>query len=171
MNGTQSKRPLARSPFVFLFLAGAFGVLFLFLSPELFRQFDIKAERKKAYELAHTRIEAAGGWQAIQKSCLEFFTNSDHGYFIGGGIDSSNSPVLSKLQPREIYLAPTPDGIPIMRIQLFGRHRTGSFDSPYFGIWVICTNVPTNYILSIDLPKHGMTKIIERKGDLIFEVR
>ena len=129
------------------------------------------AERKKIYALAHPRIEAAGGWQVVETTCLNHSTNAVNGFFVGRGLDKSLSPVLSQLQPREIYMSPNPEGLPVMRIQLFGGHRTGYFDAPYFGIWVVCTNTQTNYIPPIDMHKHGMAEEIERKGDSIFEVR
>jgi len=164
---------MVRLPFVLLLFFGIAIITLAVLLPglSLMGSFEKKAERKKIYALAHARIEAAGGWQVVKMACLNLSTNAVNGFFTSRGLEKSLSPVLSKLQPREIYMSPNPDGFPVMRLQLFGVHRTGYFDAPYFGIWVVCTNRPSNYIPPIDLHKHGMAGEIERKGDLIFEVR
>jgi len=173
MNEKHNKRPLVRLPFVLLILAGVIVVWLAVILPgsPLMWSIEKNTERKKIYALAYARIEAAGGWQAVETASLNLSTNAVNGFFISRGLDKSLSPVLFKLQPREIYMSPNPDGVPVMRVQLFGVHRTGYFDAPYFGIWVICTNVSTNYIPPIDQHKHGMAGEIERKGASIFEVR
>lgn len=104
MNEQQNKRPLVRLPFVLLIFVGVFVVWLAVILPgsPLMWSIEKNAERKKIYALAHARIEAAGGWQVVETACLDLSTNAVNGFFISGGLDKSLSPVLFKLQPREI---------------------------------------------------------------------
>ena len=78
---------------------------------------------------------------------------------------------LEVLQPWIIEFDPDAHGVQMLRVRLYGIHRTGMYDQPYYGIWVICTNVSPDYIPQFLGDRAGRTGKIERKGDLIFEAR
>ena len=159
-----------------------FIVLLLFVmvfgSP-LLDSINHKVERKRKYQNAIERVEKAGGWKALEMASLGFATNTnpkiyfDEQYFWRGERRNTNSlpPALEILQPWRIEFKLDNNGIPTLRLRLYGIHRTGMYDEPYYGIWVICTNVSPDYVPVIGQHESGMRGLIERKGSAIFEVR
>ena len=78
---------------------------------------------------------------------------------------------LAKLKPKTIRMR-IHKGEPVMQVQLFGVHRTGTYDEPYYGVWVVCTtNVSEKFLSPPDLWEHGMRSLVDRKGTAVFEVR
>jgi hypothetical protein len=137
-------------------------------------------ERRQKYQNALQRIQKAGGWQNIQAASLQFFTNIqpkdylDEEYFSRNGERQNTNALpsaLEALRPWRIQFYPDGNGVLDLRLKLYGIHRTGTYSEPYYAIWVICTNVPANYIPLVKGDEAGMIKQIERKGNLIFEVR
>jgi hypothetical protein len=162
----------------FLFLI-AFLLFAVFVLPELFEKINHITERKKIYEDSLQRIDKAGGWQAIESASLAFATNiagkpyfSEQYYWRGKRLTTNELPAtLEALQPWRIELEPDENHVPLLRIILYGIHRTGTYDQPYFGIWVACTNVPANYVPKFSGDWAGRRGEIERKGNSIFEAR
>jgi hypothetical protein len=149
--------------------------------PPVFNVVGHYQERRQKYQNALQRVQKAGGWQNIQAASLQFFTNAqpksyfDEEYFSWWKGERRNTnalpSALEALQPWRIQFYPDGNGVYELRLKLYGIHRTGTYSEPYYAIWVICTNVPANYVPSVKGDEAGMTKQIERKGDLIFEVR
>lgn len=151
----------------------------VFFAPPILNKIGHQEERKHKYQDARRRVEKAGGWEILKKASLEFFTNIrskpyfDEFYYWRGERRSTNSLplVLETLQPWRIQYLKDSNNIPILSLRLYGIHRTGMYSEPYYAIWVICTNVSTNYIPAMVGDGPGRRGLIERKGDSIFEVR
>ncbi len=154
-------------------------LFWFFVLPPLLGLIGRIQEQRKKYQAALQRVDKAGGWEAIEAACFNFSTNIgpktffDQHYFLQGKRLATNAlpPALEILQPRQIQLEQGSNGIRTIRLQLFGMHRTGMYDEPYFGIWVVCTNIPPNYLPVIEWREHGMRGLIGRKDHAIFEVR
>jgi hypothetical protein len=155
-------------------LGGVFVVFYLL--PRVALELTKNSERKKVYADAMERVETAGGWNEIEKVCLTLSSNlieqrSGAVFYWSRGITNPIPAVLEKLRPWDIRLQTNGNHIPVMQVRLAGMHRTGSYDQPYYGIWVVCTNTSTDYIPPIERRGHGMRGLIERKGEFIFEAK
>lgn len=155
-------------------LAGLFVIVYLL--PGVAYELAKNSERKKIYADGVKRVETAGGWNAIEKACLTLSSNVIEQqraavFYWSRGITNPIPAVLEKLSPWDIRLQTNGNHIPIVQIRLAGIHRTGGYDQPYYGIWVVCTNISKDYAPPIERRGHGMRGVIERKGDFIFEVR
>jgi hypothetical protein len=154
-------------------------VLIAFIGPPVLDTIGHHQERNNKYEDALKRVEKAGGWENIKNASLLFFTNIqsktyfDEVYFWRGERKTTNPlpPVLELLQPWRIQCWRDSNNIPILRLKLYGIHRTGRYSEPYYAIWVVCTNVPPNYVPQLTGDSAGRIGKIEPKGNLIFEVR
>lgn len=134
------------------------------------------SERKGIYADGMKRVEAVGGWNVIEKACLTLSSNVIEQqrvavFYWSRGNTNPIPAVLEKLKPWDIRLQTNGNHVPIMQVRLAGIHRTGWYDQPYLGIWVVCTNTSTDYTPPIERRDHGMRGLIERKGDFVFEVR
>jgi len=153
--------------------------LIAFIAPAILDEIGHWHERKWKYQDARQRVEKAGGWESLKTTSLFFFTNIqskpyfDEFYFWRGNRHGTNPlpSALETLQPWRIQYLRDSNNIPILSLRLYGIHRTGSYSEPYYAIWVICTNVSTNYVPAMVGDGPGRRGIIERKGDAIFEVR
>jgi hypothetical protein len=160
-----------------LLLVAAIFVLAYFILPWLLWTYSRADERKTKYASARQRIEAAGGWEAVERACLALSTNRDGqarftGFFYWRGPHATTNslpPTLGRLQPRWISLNADSDRVPILKVHLYGVGRTGTYPEPYYGIWVVCTNLP-DYTPVIQSRGQGMRGLITRKGPMIFEV-
>jgi len=152
-------------------------VLFLFLSSTLSWPILRAFERTQIYSSSRERVEKAGGWKSVEQACLNFATNgfnpNQHGpYYWNGHRFSTNSlpQTIELLQPWLLETTKDQNGFPVFQVILSGGHRTGTYDAPYYGIWVVCTNRP-DYAPVFDFHFRGIQGIIERKGDAVFEAR
>ena len=135
-------------------------------------------ERSKIYSASRARVQAAGGWRAIQQVCLNYATNgfkestSDILYYFRGRRLSTNSlpKALDVIQPMFVQLGRDTNGVPVFQVILSVGHRTGTYPTPYYGIWVLCTNRP-DYVPVFGSANRGAQGIVERKGEAIFEAR
>jgi hypothetical protein len=115
-------------------------------------------------------VKKAGGWAELRREC-ESLTNSTNYYFwhyqwdASGKVDySALPPSLATLEPHEITL--DPGATNVVQIELFGLHRTGGTDTPYYSLWFVCGNVPTNYTPVLT---GGPARTISKIEDGIFE--
>jgi hypothetical protein len=160
---------------ILIICAGLF--VFWYVLPQVTLRMSRSAERKRTYEWGLKRVESAGGWNVLEQACLTLSSNVIAKYNIPvfnfywfGGDTNSLPQALQKLGPRAIRLEANKVGVPIMKVQLAGVHRTGYYDAPYYGIWIVCTNLP-DYVPIIESHEHGMRGLVTRKGNLVFEVR
>jgi hypothetical protein len=157
----------------------AFVLFFAIVAPPLLERIGHWQERKRIYRDSLQRVDKAGGWQSIENASLAFATNigpkthfSQDYYWRGKRLTTNElSPTLEALQPWRIQFEPDEHGVPMIRIRLFGIHRTGTYDEPYYGIWVVCTNASLGYVPQFSGDWAGWTGKIERKGNSIFEAR
>jgi hypothetical protein len=162
---------------IFLILFVLYFLLGVFISSSLSWPILRAFERKHIYTSSREQVEKAGGWKSIEQACLNFSTNGFNPnlsgiYYFHGHHLTTNSlpPTIDLLQPMFIRKENDKNGVSIFQIQLHGIHRTGTFDEPYYGIFVVCTN-RSDYVPEFGFRFRGSQGIIERKGDLIFEVR
>jgi hypothetical protein len=177
MNSKENPKVFGFSKDFVILLVGV--TLIAFIAPSVLDKIGHWHERKWKYQDARQRVEKAGGWESLKSSSLLFFTNVqskpyfDEFYFWRGKRHGTNPlpSSLETLQPWRIQYLRDSNNIPILSLRLYGIHRTGTYSEPYYAIWIVCTNVSTNYIPSMVGDGPGRRGIIERKGDLIFEVR
>lgn len=111
-------------------------LLLAFFGPPILDQVNRFTERRRIDEISIGRVDKAGGWRAVEKASLAFAkelgpTNYFHQYYYWRGkrLSTNELPAtLDTLQPWIIYLEPDANGIPVMRMHLFGVHRTGTYD-------------------------------------------
>ncbi len=150
-----------------ILLAGIFGPPgFAGLRRHPERSFE--SQRKEQRKIVQDRIATAGGWAALRGDCERWVTNLQGNYFVWSShgtmayvFESSNSvtirdystnvdsgflpPAVAALQPHFIEFQVSAAGPTVVPMQLFGMHRTGMWDIPYYGIWVVCGPAPSDY--------------------------
>lgn len=130
-------------------------------------------QRKRQREVVRERVEAVGGWGVLQRECANVFTNGQGGFrWPESGFSSASHlpPSIAALKPREVLAYADQNGVPIVRIKLFGIHSTGGRSIPYYGLWVVCTPVSSNYIPKFDFGGNTVTGEILRITNSVFEV-
>jgi hypothetical protein len=141
---------------------------------EVGRRFDRMMERRRTYSSGASRVQKAGGWEKIRDACDILATNVENSFFHWWPNNGDRRPLsapLAALQLREIVLLPNSAGVPVMRLSMAGVHRTGNWDSPYYGVWVVCTNAPADYIPPVDSASAGMRGEVRKVADRVYEVR
>lgn len=135
------------------------------------RGYAFEKQRTEQRKIVQERVKKAGGWAALRREC-ESLTNSTNYYFwhyqwdASGKVDySALPPSLATLEPHEITLDPSATNV--VQIELFGLHRTGGTDTPYYGLWFVCGNVPTNYTPVLT---GGPARTLSKLEDGLFEV-
>lgn len=152
------------------------------------RSFD--AQRKEQRQIIQNRVVAAGGWAAVQSGCEMLVSNSPSDYFFWAPpvtnahvTEFSNSviarrymtnidygplpPSLALLVPHVIEFDVATNRPTIVKMMLFGMHRTGGPDIPYYGLWVVCGETRRDYTPSIT---EGPGRVINKVADAVFEV-
>jgi hypothetical protein len=130
-------------------------------------------QRKGQREVVRERVEALGGWGTLQQECAGLFTNGQSEFlWPRPGFESVSNlpPSIAGLKPRQVRAYPASDGVPIVRIKLFGTHSTGGVGTPYYGLWVLCRPVPDDYIPLMDFGGNTVTGKILRITNSVFEV-
>ena len=109
-----------------------------------------KAQRAKVVE----RIQAAGGWAALQRDCDALMAEYHDSAFIWRrGNKDELPPTIAALNPQSVifYSADMVRGskdfpqIPLVQIKIFGAHSTGGHSIPYFGLEVVCSTNSASY--------------------------
>lgn len=125
-------------------------------------------QRKEAYE----RVEAAGGWEVLQRECLSLLATNSNDFFwrpAANHIDNEPlPPALASLKPRKITM--TRADPPIMQIHVFGYPRTGG-GTPYYYLYIVCGPVPEDFKPELDFePHHLLIGTIQKITNSVFEV-
>jgi hypothetical protein len=101
-----------------------------------------RGQRQKVLE----RVNAAGGWAAIQRDCDALATQYRDGeFFWHRGETNKLPPALAALNPWEVrFTLPTSSQdskdepqVAVVHIKIFGIHSTGGHSTPYFGLEVV----------------------------------
>ena len=128
------------------------------------------------------RVQAAGGWTAIQRDCdvlVERYHDSQ--FFWSRGEDTNAlPPSLAALMPwqirfdspillRQVKDAPQ---VAVVRIKLFGMHSTGGHSMPYFGLEIVSGSGAKSYRPSatVDVVPGNEHHSYSRVTDTIYEV-
>lgn len=113
------------------------------------RQFD-KADRVNQHKMLLARVQAAGGWTALQRDCDALVqTNRDFPLTWDNWTDRTNAlpPAIAALQPMEVMYWPPSvlrgnhinTEFSIVRINIISGHpNTGGRATPWFGLEVVC---------------------------------
>ena len=181
--------PIIRTGFV-LFLVILFAVLFVIPSL-LTRGPSFAKQRTEQRKVVLERVQAIGGWAVLRRECEFLVTNAprDARFFwhsswtnaqFGTGysnhvqtfgyhtnIDAGPLPtVIASLQPSEVEFDWPANGATVVKIKLFGIHRTGLWDTPRYGLWVVCASTNRDYMPAPDPPYY---KDVNKVADSIFE--
>jgi hypothetical protein len=150
---------------------------------------SFETQRKEQRKIVQQRVLAAGGWAAVRGACNSLTTNLPHDYFYwrppvtNAQVTwfSNNGPAgtyvtnldygplpapLATLQPRTVEFDVVTNDLTVVKIELFGMHRTGAWDVPYYGIYVVCGVAPLRYQPAVEGPGHFLSEVSER----VFEV-
>jgi len=115
----------------------------------LWHQDDV-ADRVKQHNTLVARIQAAGGWTALQRDCDALVkTNQNDAFMWDNWTDRANPlpPAIAALQPMEVmYWSPSVlrgryinTEFSIVRINIISGHpNTGGRATPFFGLEVVC---------------------------------
>jgi hypothetical protein len=112
---------------------------------------DRRTERKILID----RVQAAGGWTALQRACDALVEQHQDTGFHWLERDDTNKvpPAIVALKPQDVsFNSPSvPRGSSeeeeflVVDIKIFGRHATGGHSSPYFGLEVVSGTNAENY--------------------------
>ena len=152
---------------------------------------SLAQQRAEHRKIVFERVQSGGGWSELRRECEFLVTSTPRpGAFEwrppatdAHVIQYSNSipiadyttnlvwgslpPTIAGLQPEVIDCARTGGGAIVVRIKLFGLHRTGTWDISYYGLWVVCGTTNQDYSPEPNPPLHtGANKV----ADFIFEV-
>ena len=101
-----------------------------------------RTQRQKVIE----RVQAAGGWAALQKECDALVEQyRDTAFMWHRGETNALPPALAALKPWEVrFYSPTvlrdfkdEPQVAVVRIKIFGMHSTGGHSTPYFGLEIV----------------------------------
>jgi hypothetical protein len=101
-----------------------------------------RGQRQKVLE----RVEAAGGWAAIQRDCDTLVSQHRDSTFYWHRYDTNAlPPALAALNPWEVrFYSPSvlrdfkdQPQVAVVRIKIFCMHSTGGHSTPYFGLEVV----------------------------------
>lgn len=150
---------------------------------------SFETQRADQRRVVFKRVLDAGGLDALRRDCEFLITNAHTDYLawepprsnvhvteFSNGVpfrsyvtDRDNGPLpstISNLEPHEVQFD-CDDKFPIVRIELFGMHRTGGWDIPYYDLWVVCGSTNYKYVpLMTSRPRWHINKI----ADSVFEV-
>jgi len=106
-------------------------------------------ERQTQREKVVQRVQAAGGWAALQRDCDALVKEYHDSAFIWHlGNTNELPPAIAALHPREVTFyspamvhdsSPDEPQVPVVCIKVFGLHSTGGHSVPYFGLDVVCS--------------------------------
>ena len=122
------------------FFLGVFAVALFFLGFFSGMLPPAWVERRSQREFTFTQIEAAGGWSAFKAECDSLIKQSRaRGGFawypqFGDPLPASYR-ILPTLNPRHITVIVRTNQPAFVTIQIFGQHRTGGRDTPYYGLF------------------------------------
>jgi len=101
-----------------------------------------RSQRQKVLE----RVEAAGGWAAVQRDCDVLVAQHRDSAFMWHRFETNAlPPALAVLNPWEVrFYSPRmlrefkyEPQVAVVRIKIFGMHSTGGHSTPYFGLEVV----------------------------------
>jgi hypothetical protein len=121
-----------------------------------------KVQREEQRRIVRERVEALGGWDALQLGCADLISRN------GSTVSRSNlPPTIAGLHPMEVRVFTGPGGSSNVRIKFFGLYSTGAWGVPYYGLWVVCgsTNPP-----KLDFGGNTVSGVIQRITNSVFEV-
>ncbi len=99
--------------------------------------------------MAMERVQAAGGWTALQRDCDALVaTNQESMFRRYRSVDTNGlPPAIAALQPEEVWFyspkllrqfnREKEAEFSVVHIKIFGMHRTGMKAYPYFGLEVV----------------------------------
>jgi hypothetical protein len=139
----------------FWVLPGIFSVLILllFFDPMLINIWPPHwLELKHQREEVLARVQSVEGWETLRKDCMTLAaTNSGQGFEWFYKPDSVLPPAIAALKPMQVqFYPPQPlskdEGkLKVVHIRVFGMHRTGGHDTPFYGLDVACEPEPKDY--------------------------
>jgi hypothetical protein len=170
-------------------LPGIFSalILLLFFDPMLINIWPPHwLELKRQRETVQQRVQAAGGWEKLRQDCITFAnTNQNENVFwIRWNTNHIALPsTLTGLNPFMINYCPTnlasksnqtsgnePE-VSVLHIQIFGMHRTGGHDTPYYGLDILREPEPKDFQPQSTDPNQRYSHFHYRKiADGIYEV-
>jgi hypothetical protein len=118
-------------------------------------------QRKKVRE----RVEAAGGWRALQSACDGIVESNRESWFDWRSYNNTNTlpPALTALQPMEVWYDPpkhvrgstSESEFSVVHIRVFGMHRTGTWAIPYYGLELVSGTNTVHYVFRPELAAEG----------------
>jgi hypothetical protein len=158
-------RVSARPFFKWLGLGALAFIAFAFIyNPDPLPRWPV--QRKEQRRIVRERVAAIGGWEVLHREATAAFGKWEPYSDIGTNIP----PAITQLKPREVRVYADTNVPVIARLKFFGAHSTGSRGVPYYGIWIVCSPVSSNFIPTLDFSGATVMGKIEKLSDSIFEV-
>jgi len=99
-------------------------------------------QRIEQRQEVRARVQAAGGWDAVRRECLQLWQTNQDGGMVWNKFQTNQPalpPALAALRP--MFVNATSPGI--IDITLYGMGETGHRGQAGYGLWVFC-DVSTN---------------------------
>jgi hypothetical protein len=141
-------------------------LVWLFVHPRSPHHTSFEVQRASQRKLSQERVQGLGGWAVLAADCRKLVADSKTDYFQWVSIhDSSENDgklpsSITALKPHEVMFEVSTNAPTVVRIKLFGMHRTGGWDVPYYGLWVVCGGARPDYVPPItEGPARSVAKI------------
>ena len=161
-------------------LPGIFSILILllFFDPMLINIWPPHwLELKRQRETVQQRVQAAGGWDKLRQDCITFANTNqnDPVYWIRWDTNHvALPPALAAINPFRIEYYSTKltrTEVSALHIQIFGMHRTGGHDTPYYGLDILREPEPKDFQPQSADPRQHHSLLHYRKiAEGIYEV-
>jgi hypothetical protein len=109
---------------------------------------ELKHQRETVLE----RVQSAGGWEELRKDCVALAaTNLEQSFQWFHKPIADLPPAIAVLKPMSVqcfppqFLLKDETKLKIVHIEVFGMHRTGGHDTPFYGLDVLCDPEPNDY--------------------------
>ena len=104
-------------------------------------------ERRKQRQQVCDRLQSVGGWEALQKECDTLVRQHGlDGFYWHRGDTNALPGTLASLKPWSVEFDPLAmlrafkaAEVEVVRIKVFGLHRSGAHCIPYYGLEVVPT--------------------------------
>lgn len=143
------KRPIAHAVWSVVSIFLLIFVLLIFnIDPLGIRYIFYNLEKGHQREIAHDRVRAIGGWDILRKDSENILDKYHAENFRWIKWETNKPPLpdsLMALKPKIIGIDEQNNFTPVLEIKLFGMWHTGSEPTPYYGIWITRSNLPSDF--------------------------
>jgi hypothetical protein len=142
------KRPIAHAVWS---IVGIFLLMFLLLifgiEPPGFHYIFSHLTKAHQQKIVHEGVQEIGGWDVLRKDSENILDKYHAENFIWIKWETNKPRLpdsLMSLKPQIIGIDERTNFTSILQIKIFGMWHTGSEPTPYYGIWITRSNLPSS---------------------------